>query len=92
MYSYRLILKRFYSTFKPHSVNPLFWLDLVDAEGSLTLIIGKSKTYKIRWIVKPKFQIELHVKDLDLLYLLQIYLQGIVTYLHILIIVEQFIQ
>ena len=62
---------------KPHSINPFFWSGLIDAEGSFSLIIGKSKTYKIGWSVKPKFQIKLHIKDVDLLYQLQNYLQGI---------------
>lgn len=54
-----------------------FWSGLIDAEGSFILIIAKSKSDKLGWSIRPKFSIELHIKDIKILYQLQKYLGGI---------------
>jgi len=66
-----------YSTQSSTIVNPEVWSGLIDGEGSFSIIIDKNKIRKIGWRVQLKFQIGLHTKDLNLLYLLQEYLGGI---------------
>ena len=43
----------------------------VDAEGSFTMSIFKSKTAAIGWTIEPCFIITLHVRDLELLNLIK---------------------
>jgi hypothetical protein len=71
-------LKKF-STFNSilKSIHPGVWSGLIDGEGSFSIIVDKNKTRKLGWRVQLKFQIGLHTKDLNLLYLLQEYLGGI---------------
>ena len=69
-------LKRF-STSSSIVVNPGTWSGLIDGEGSFTIIIDKNKARKLGWRAQLKFQIGLHKKDLNLLWLLQLYLGGI---------------
>lgn len=69
-------LKKF-STYNSTPVNPGVWSGLIDGEGSFSIIIDRNKTRKLGWRVQLKFQIGLHTKDLNLLYLLQKYLGGI---------------
>jgi hypothetical protein len=66
-----------YSTSNSSQVKPEFWSGLTDGEGSFSIIIDKNKTRKLGWRVQLKFQMGLHTKDLDLLYLFQQYLGGI---------------
>lgn len=67
-----------YSTFNNSShVNPWFWTGLIDAEGSFSIIIDKSKTHKLNWRIQSKFQMDLHKRDLSLLLQLQEFLGGI---------------
>lgn len=66
-----------YSTFNSTIVNPGVWSGLIDGEGSFGIIVDRNKTRKLGWRVQLKFQIGLHIKDLNLLYLLQQYLGGI---------------
>lgn len=48
-------------------LNPWFVTGFVDAEGSFTMSIFKSKTAAIGWTVEPCFIITLHKKDVELL-------------------------
>lgn len=66
-----------YSTYNSTIINPGFWSGLIDGEGSFSIIISKNKTRKLGWCAELKFQIGLHTKDLNLLYLLQYHLGGI---------------
>lgn len=66
-----------YSTFNNSSyVNPWFWTGLIDAEGSFSIIIDRSKTHKLNWRIQSKFQMDLHKRDLSLLLQLQEFLGG----------------
>jgi len=79
-----------YSTYNSTIVNPGVWSGLIDGEGSFSIIVDRNKTRKLVPLrpsapsgtkaggrVQFKFQIGLHTKDLNLLYLLQQYLGGI---------------
>ena len=67
-----------YSTFnRPSQLNPWFWTGLIDALGSFSIIIDRSKTHKLGWRVQSKFQIGLHKRDLSLLLQLREFLGGI---------------
>ena len=69
-------LKKF-STFNSAAVNPGVWSGLIDGEGSFSIIVDVNKTRILGWRVQLKFQLGLHTKDLNLLYMLQQYLGGI---------------
>ncbi len=66
-----------YSTYNSTSINPGVWSGLIDGEGSFGIVIDKNKVRNLGWRAQLKFQIGLHTKDLNLLYLLQQYLGGI---------------
>ena len=65
------------STYSSTIVNPGVWSGLIDGEGSFSIIVDRNKARKLGWRVQLKFQIGLHTKDLNLLYLLQQHLGGI---------------
>lgn len=69
-------LKKF-STFNVSTINPGVWSGLIDGEGSFSIIITKNSNRKLGWRAELKFQMGLHIKDLDLLIKLQQYLGGI---------------
>ena len=69
-------LKKQYSTFY---LSPWFWSGLIDTEGSFSILVDKKITNKIGWRVQSKFQIGLHIRDLNLLLKLQQYLENIGT-------------
>ena len=69
--------KKIFSTYNSTIVNPGVWSGLIDGEGSFSVIVDRNKKRKLGWRVQIKFQIGLHTKDLNLLYLLQQYLSGI---------------
>ncbi len=69
-------LKKF-STYNSNNIKPGIWSGLIDGEGSFTIVVDRNKTRKLGWRVQLKFQIGLHTKDLNLLYLLQQYLGNI---------------
>lgn len=69
-------LKNF-STYRSNIVNPGVWSGLIDGEGSFSIIISKSKVRTLGWRAELKFQLGLHIKDLNLLCLLQQHLGGI---------------
>ena len=55
-------------------VDPWFITGFADAEGSYVLSITKSNELKSGWIIKPRFQISLHKKDLFILEAIKKYL------------------
>jgi hypothetical protein len=59
------------------SLDPNFITGFTDAEGSFTILITESKTCKIGWTVRARFQIRLHSKDLPLLKEIQSFFGGI---------------
>ena len=64
---------KYYSTNKEiipkiSTLNPWWVTGFVDAEGSFSMSIFKSKTAAIGWTIEPCFIITLHVRDLELLY------------------------
>ena len=73
-------IKKF-STYKSTSnstiTNPGLWSGLIDGEGSFSIIVDRNKTRRLSWRVQLKFQIGLHIKDLNLLTQLQQYLDNI---------------
>uniref|UniRef100_UPI0030E23EE7 hypothetical protein n=1 Tax=Dematophora necatrix TaxID=2751867 RepID=UPI0030E23EE7 len=66
-----------FSTYTQESIHPGVWSGLIDGEGSFSILIVRDKTRKLGWRTELKFQIGLHSKDLNVLYLLQEYLGGI---------------
>lgn len=60
---------------KKHNLilDPNFITGFVDGEGCFTLSITKSKIVKLGWVIKPRFQISLHAKDLQILKSIQSY-------------------
>ena len=69
-------LKKF-STSSSINVNPGIWSGLIDGEGSFSIIVDKNKVRKLGWRVQLKFQLGLHIKDINVLCLLQQYLGGV---------------
>ena len=64
------------SYLKLSDLNPDIWSGLIDGEGSFSIIVTKDKIRKLGWRIELKFQMALHIKDINLLYLLQEYLHG----------------
>lgn len=48
-------------------LNPWFISGLIDAEGSLTAALAKSKTSKLGWRIQLRFTILMHIREADLL-------------------------
>jgi len=69
-------IREFY-TFSHTNINPWTISGLIDAEGSFSIILDKNKSRKLGWRVQSKFQIGLHLRDIDLLRQIQEYLHGI---------------
>jgi len=71
----QLVNKRNYST-NNHGliINPNFLTGFADAESSFVLSITKSNNVKSGWVIKPRFQISLHKKDLFILEAIKNYL------------------
>ena len=59
-------------------LNPWFVTGLIDAEGCFNIMITKTKS-KLGWRVQAIFVIELHVKDVQLLYQIQTFFGGVGT-------------
>lgn len=72
-------LKEFSTCDSAHArvVNPGVWSGLIDGEGSFGITVDRSKTRQLGWRVLLKFQLGLHTKDFNVLYLLQQHLGGI---------------
>jgi hypothetical protein len=64
------------SLYKKHNLNldPNIIIGFTDAEGCFTLSITKSNIVKSGWVIKPRFQISLRVKDLQILKSIQYFL------------------
>lgn len=58
------------------NVKPWFWTGLIDAEGSFSIFITKKIKRSLGWSIELKFQLGLHIRDIELLYQLQEYLEG----------------
>lgn len=56
-------------------MSPWFITGFTDAEGCFYVGITKSTKVKTKWEVQPSFKIELHIKDLELLRLIQNFLK-----------------
>jgi hypothetical protein len=52
-------------------LNPWFISGVTDGEGSFIIGVVRDNKYKTGWSVKPKFQLTLHNKDIDLLLQIQ---------------------
>ncbi len=50
-----------------NSINPWFITGFADGESSFILSVLRNNKYKTGWSIKPKFQIAVHNKDMDLL-------------------------
>lgn len=79
----QLVNKKSYSTVTYKSIHnhnhnliidPNFLTGFADAEGSFVLSITKSNNVKSGWVIKPRFQIHLHKKDLFVLEAIQSFL------------------
>ena len=69
------LVKRPYSTNNHDlAIDPYFLTGFADAESSFVLSITKSNEVKSGWVIKPRFQIGLHEKDLFLLKAIKNYL------------------
>ena len=53
------------------TIDPNFFSGFADAEGSFVLSITKSNNVSSGWVIKPRFQIHLHKKDLFILEAIQ---------------------
>ena len=56
------------------NIDPNFLTGFADAESSFVLSITKSENVKSGWVIKPRFQISLHKKDLFILEAIKNYL------------------
>lgn len=69
---------KFYSTSSINNTNliidPNFLTGFTDAEGSFVLSITKSDELKSGWVIKPRFSISLHKKDIFVLEAIKNYL------------------
>jgi len=79
--SNQIIQRRFYSieSFKSKFIlqtEPWFISGFSDAEGCFLVIVRKSKKMKFGWQIEVNFSINLHIRDIDLLKLIQIYFDG----------------
>jgi len=80
----QLVNKRSYSTSLTNEgrannnhdliIDPNFLTGFADAEGSFVLSITKNNNVKLGWVIKPRFQIHLHKKDLFILEAIQNFL------------------
>jgi len=80
--SNQIIQRRFYSI-EPFVIKfsqvtePWFISGFTDAEGCFLIIVRKSKKNKIAWQLEANFTINLHIRDINLLKLIQIYFDGV---------------
>jgi len=58
-------------TTRANIINPDFVTGFCDAESCFSLVISKNPRHNLGWSVKLVFNIHLHSKDIDLLYLIQ---------------------
>lgn len=60
-----------YSTLSTDNLDPWFLTGFTDAEGCFFIGLTKSTRVNKKWEIQPSFKIELHIKDLELLRLIQ---------------------
>jgi len=58
-------------TTRANNLNPHFVTGFSDAEGCFILIISKNPRHTLGWSVKLVFNIHLHSRDIDSLYIIQ---------------------
>jgi len=75
--SKQLKYKNFSTLHSLPKMNPWFIIGLVDSEGTFTIVIDKNMKRNLGWRVQAKFQIGLHISDLDLLLQIQQFFGGI---------------
>lgn len=80
--SNQIIQKQFYSTISNLDnsklpLDPWFISGFSDAEGCFLVLIRKSPKNLLGWQLEVNFTINLHVRDLDLLKLIQTYFEGV---------------
>jgi hypothetical protein len=71
--------QRFYTTISSKDLKPWFLTGFTDAESYFNIIITKSPSCKIGWRVQARFIIEIHIKDITILKMIQDYFGGIGT-------------
>jgi len=71
-------LKRYFSISNFPILHPWFVTGLIDAEGCFNIMITKSSSV-LGWRVQARFLLELHIKDIQLLYQLQSFFSGVGT-------------
>lgn len=59
------------------NLSPWFVTGLTDAEGSFTVSVRKTKNINRPWGVQNRFQINLHIRDINLLAQLQVFFGGV---------------
>lgn len=74
---YTILNIRFYSTINSIKLNPWFITGFTDAEGNFNMIVAKSSSINIGWRVQARFIIELHIKDISTLNMIQSFFGGI---------------
>jgi len=86
----KIIQRRLYSTGRRSSTNlnyvtsklpqlnePWFITGFTDAEGCFLIVIRKTPRTKLGWQLEANFTINLHIRDIELLRLVQVYLGGV---------------
>lgn len=71
--------KRFYTTISSNELKPWFLTGFTDAEGCFNITIAKNPTYIIGWRVQARFIIEIHIKEIVTLNMIQKFFGGIGT-------------
>ena len=71
-----------YTTSTANKLNSYFVTGFSDAESCFTLIISKNPRHTLGWSVKLAFNIHLHSKDIEILYLIQRFFCVGHVYLH----------
>jgi hypothetical protein len=76
------VITSYYHTFtfsseKPKVVEPFFFTGFIDGEGSFSILVIKDNKRTLGWRIEPKFQIHLHIRDLDILLQFKQYLNDV---------------
>jgi hypothetical protein len=66
-----ILIKKFSTLNSPFKLNEWFITGFTDSEGSFTVMLDKNINRTLGWRIQAKFQIGLHVRDLDLLLQIQ---------------------
>lgn len=71
--------QRFYTTISSNNIKPWFITGFSDAEGSFNIVIAKSPSNTIGWRIQTRFIIEIHLKEIATLNMIQNFFGGIGT-------------